>query len=110
MAKARLKRQDYRLPPGPRGDTPSGRSGGGEQGRTGDMRSSSNWSTNVRKFPSAPFGRYENGFPRPQVVGRPSGQALPNARPYGDDERRTRRIPRGQTTPPTISRQKGWRS
>jgi hypothetical protein len=113
MAK-RLKPRSYRLPPGPRGDNPGGVTGGQDQGRTGDMRFSSQYTGNVRKNPSAPFGRYENGQPMPEVIPSVRGgeQApIPNAR-----RSRTRRkvIPKGPTRygerEGAFRKQKGWNS
>lgn len=108
MAK-RLKPRSYRLPPGPRGDNPGGVTGGQDQGRTGDMRFSSQYTSNVRKNPSAPFGRYENGQPMPETIPNTRGAAtvpIPNSR-----RPRQRVIPKSHYRGGKyFDRQKGWNS
>jgi hypothetical protein len=102
----------YKLPPGPRGDNPGGVTGGQDQGRTGDMRFSSQYTGNVRKNPSAPFGRYENGQPMPEVLPSTRGGEtvpIPSA-----GRRRQRVIPKNHRMQPkdqwAFEKQKGWRS
>jgi hypothetical protein len=112
MAAKRLKARGYQLPPGPRGDAAGGISTPGHPrgNRTGDMRMANNWTSNVRRYPSAPFGRYEDGSPLPENFDRPGGRAVPNAR----RPRRQSVIPRGGTNfgerGGAFRKQKGWNS
>jgi hypothetical protein len=67
------RKKKYRLPTGePRGDAPGGvyprGSDAGKASRDDDIRFANNYTANTRKYPKAPYGRYENGSPIPKRV------------------------------------------